>query len=592
MEAIPAPTNPHSTVLLTDFYQISMALAYFEAGLHELPAVFELFFRRNPFKGEYTVFCGLDECLRLVAHLKFTDEHIQYLRTIIPQADPAFFDWLATVDGSQVNISALPEGTVCFPREPLIRVEGPLAVCQLLETPFLNLVNFPSLIATNAARMRVAAGPSARLMEFGLRRAQGPDGGISASRYSVVGGFDATSNVLAGLLFDVPIAGTHAHSFVLTFTSLADLRKRSLRCADGSVCEDFVALCLAKRQLLADAGLSSPPLAASESELAAYVAYAQAFPSGFLALVDTYDTVHSGCVNYCVVSAALADCGYRGCGIRLDSGDLAYLSRECRRVMRETERLVLAGGLAGADAKHCAYPGTAVSFEGFAARSTIVASNDINEGILHSLKEQGHEINTFGIGTNLVTCSDQPALGCVFKLVEIHGTPRIKLSADRGKMTLPGRKRVFRLFGAKNPTSPLLDLLTSSSEPAPVIGQRILCLHPLDEAKRAYVVPARIEELLVPVLTNGLLDPDFMARSAELSAAGSVADNAETLSARPELAAAVRGARKRCSMQLASLRNDTVRSLNPTPYKISVTQTLFDEIHALWLKEKTIVELE
>lgn len=227
------PTNQLVNPMLTDFYEITMAYAYWKTGMHEQDAVFDLFFRKNPFGGEFAIYAGLEETLRLFENFHFSDDHIAYLRKEMPQAESGFFDWLKGVDCSRIKVYALKEGTVAYPRVPLIRVQGPIAVGQMLETASLTLTNYPSLMTTNAAKYRLAVGFDKGLIEFGLRRAQGPDGGVSASRYSYMGGFDGTSNVLAGYLFGVPIRGTHAHSYVQSFTGLRDLKERTLVGADG-----------------------------------------------------------------------------------------------------------------------------------------------------------------------------------------------------------------------------------------------------------------------------------------------------------------------------------------------------------------------
>eukprot|EP01083_Nonionella_stella_P063888 166035_1 len=395
------PSNMFVSAMLTDLYQLTMAYAYWKSDRHDVPAVFDLLFRKNPFNGEFTIFAGLDECLRHLNTFGFADSDIAHLRQLYPQWDSGFWQYLGNLDASRFKVYAFREGAVMFPRTPMIRVEGPLAAGQLLETTFLVLVNFPSLITTNAARHRIAAGPDKGLLEFGLRRAQGPDGAISASRYAHIGGFDATSNVKAGQMFGIDIRGTHAHSFISSFTSLQDLKFRTMMPANGTGKEiDFVELCQAKlAELLTNANTN-------EGELAGFICYAQTFPNKFLALVDTYDTINSGMQNFLAVALALHELGYKPLGIRLDSGDLAYLSNECRRMFKSvSERFE-------------------VPFE----KLTIVASNDLNEEVLYALESQGHEIDAFGIGTNLVTCQGQPALGCVYKLVEINGIPRIKVS--------------------------------------------------------------------------------------------------------------------------------------------------------------------
>ena len=315
-----SPSSNFVTPMLTDLYQLTMAYTYWLDGKADAPSTFDLYFRTNPFKGEFTIFAGLEEVLRFLSTFRFSASDVAYLRTVLPTASEAFWPWLAALDCSGVRLYAVAEGTVVFPREPLLRVEGPLAVCQLLETTLLNLCNFASLVTTNAARMRLAAGEEATVLEFGLRRAQGPDGAMSASRYSYLGGCDASSNVAAGKEFGVPLRGTHAHSMVCAYSSLEELKSRML----GD--KDIVALALKYRGEL---GFG----VASKGEMAAFVAFAQAFPRNFLALVDTYDTLNSGVPNYLCVALALLECGYEPKGIRLDSGDLAYLSKEARKMM-------------------------------------------------------------------------------------------------------------------------------------------------------------------------------------------------------------------------------------------------------------------
>ena len=364
---------------------------------------------------------------------------------------------------------------VVFPKEPLIRVEGPLAVTQLLETTLLNLVNFPSLIATNASRMRLAVGPQKNLLEFGLRRAQGPDGGISASKYSFIGGFNGTSNVLAGKLFGIKISGTHAHSFVMSYTQLRDLTHTTITDAQVNNVE-FVSLVLQRR---AELNYSRT----NDGELAAYIAYAQSFPRGFLALVDTYDTLTSGVLNFLTVGSVLHDVGYKPLGIRLDSGDLSVLSKAVRSMFRQFD----------ADHMHKHY-----SF----SSCTIVASNDINEELLDELNTNGHEIDTFGIGTHLVTCQRQPALGCVYKLVEINGHPRIKLSNEVAKIIIPGCKSCYRLYDEHD--KPLADLLTLSSEAVPSLGEDLSVYSPFKIDEHETIRAMRIKQLLLLVFDGKL----------------------------------------------------------------------------------------
>jgi nicotinate phosphoribosyltransferase len=286
---------------------------------------------------------------------------------------------------------------VVFPRLPLLRIEGPIIKTQLLETTLLTLVNFASLVTTNATRFRATTGPDKKFQEFGLRRAQGPDGGLSASKYCYLGGFDGTSNVLAGKLYGIPLKGTHAHAYVSSYNSIDDLKIRDLRDQITGESRPFTQLCL---QYLDELGpvLKFIPEEANKGELAAFISYAIAFPTSFLALVDTYDVLKSGVPNFLAVARALHECNYQATGLRLDSGDLAYLSLEVRARFVQT-----------ADMYNIPY----------IKEFNIVASNDINEHTLISLEKQEHAIDTFGIGTHLVTCQKQPALGCVYKLVEV-----------------------------------------------------------------------------------------------------------------------------------------------------------------------------
>ncbi|XP_070533971.1 nicotinate phosphoribosyltransferase-like isoform X2 [Ptychodera flava] len=528
--------------LLTDLYQITMAYAHWKSEKRTDIAVFDLYFRKSPFKGEFTIFAGLNECLKFLNNYTFTETDINYLRKIMPpHIEEDFFSYLQNLEIGQVSVYAIPEGSVVFPRVPLLRIEGPLPIVQLLETTLLTLVNYASLVATNAARFRMAAGPDKKLLEFGLRRAQGPDGGLSASKYCYIGGFDGTSNVLAGKLFNIPVKGTHAHAFVTSFQSLDDLTNKMLPHAiHKDQLHDLSAMSqawLAKIESL----LGFLKEEAHEGELAAFISYATAFPSGFLALVDTYDVLRSGLPNFCAVALALNDLGYKALGIRLDSGDLAYLSNSTRQMYRDV-------------AKEYNIP--------WFAKMSIVASNDINEETLHSLNQQGHCIDTYGIGTHLVTCQRQPALGCVFKLVEVNGIARMKLSQDIEKMTLPGKKDVYRLFG--NDGHALVDLMQRVEEEPPAAGKKMLCRHPFEESKRAYVIPARVESMLKLCWHNGKI--------------------CEPLKSLQEI-------RVTAEKSLASLRADHKRALNPTPYKVSVTGPLYQFTHDLWLQNAPIGEL-
>lgn len=561
----PPPFNPLVGPLLTDLYQLTMCYAYWKAGRHALRASFDVFFRQNPFGGEYTLCGGLAEVLRFVDAWKLTAEDLAYLQmNLLPNAELAFFDYLAGLDCSEVTVRAVHEGSVVFPREPIISVEGPLGICQLLETTILNLTNFASLVCTNAARMRKAAGPDATLLEFGLRRAQGPDGGVTASRYSYMGGFDGTSNVLAGRLFGMPVKGTHAHAFVCSFSGLDDLSSTKIFAAPttaagtagaaGSEPSESKArsksAAAREHDIVREVQLLRRELgwmSTNAGELAAFIAYAQAFPSGFLALIDTYDTLQSGLRNFLLVARVLERLGYKPVGIRLDSGDLAWLSRECRA---EFKRFAEAQGVP--------------SF----ASLRIVASNDINEQILLSLADQGHEIDAFGIGTNLVTCQAQPALGMVYKLVSIDGRPRMKLSNDVSKITIPGRKDIYRLIGKSG--VPLIDVIIRDDEAPPEPGRRMLCCHPFDEKVRVYVTPTAVLPMMFTWREGG---------GSGKSATQLPLPSLESL-------------RSFTQDQLQMMRPDHLRALNATPYKVAVSSTLHSYIRELWARESPIPELE
>ncbi|XP_043679087.1 nicotinate phosphoribosyltransferase isoform X2 [Vespula pensylvanica] len=589
--------------LLTDLYQITMAYAYWKSGKTNDHAVFDLFFRKNPFQGEFTIFAGLEECIKFLEKFQYSNSDIKYIKSTMPATvDPAFFDYLKNINLNDVTIYAMQEGSVTFPRIPLLRVEGPLIIVQLLETTLLTLVNYASLMATNAARYRLVAGKNITLLEFGLRRAQGPDGGLSASKYSYVGGFDGTSNVLAGKLFNIPVSGTHAHSYITSFTSIDDLQAKTLAHKQTGKVFDLLELASKYRDAIAEdiGGIVSE---ASNGELAALISYAIAFPERFTALVDTYDVksieasakqktfitslnvknklltkgssaytqngvknntliseptshhkngflrrgelgelyVRSGILNFCAVALALNDLDYKAIGIRLDSGDLAYLSNATRDIF---EKLAVKYNIP------------------WFAQLTIVASNDINEETIISLNEQSHKIDCFGIGTHLVTCQRQPALGCVYKMVEINDQPRIKLSQEVGKINIPGKKNAYRLYGADGYA--LIDILQRSTEEVPQVKQKVLCRHPFEESKRAYVVPTYVEPLHKVYWKNGKL--------------------CEPLPTLIQI-------RDRVQESLKTLRNDHKRNLNPTPYKVGVSDNLYNFIHDLWLQNAPIGEL-
>lgn len=520
----PPCTNPLITPLLTDMYQISMSLAYFKSKSHLKQSTFELFFRKAPFKGEFCVFAGLDQVLSHLSNFKFTDDQLNYVRELLPEAGDDFFDYLRGLTCDDLEVTSVLPGALVFPRVPLITVSGPLGLCQLLETTLLTLINYPTLIATNAARFRLASGAYPTLLEFGLRRAQGPDGGYSASKYAILGGFDGTSNVTAGWMEKgLKVSGTMAHSYVMSFKGW-----------DGYSGDEVF------REEAGKIRDKERP-GTNEGELRSFVEYAQCFPSGFLALIDTYDTI-GGVYNFCSVAVAMGRKGLKPVGIRLDSGDLAYLSRECRKVF---------DGFKGK------YPDLKF-WDGL----QIVASNDINEEVLVALGKQSHCITAYGIGTNLVTCQAQPALGCVYKLVEVEGEPRIKLSQDIEKVLIPGRKNSYRLIGSDG--SPLLDLMIMESEAPPTPGTRILARHPFEEQKRCFVTPTEV------VLLSSVIWKDGVSKIAYPT---------------------IQEARQRRAKQIDACREDHLRHHNPTPYKVSVSDGLYKFLHKIWMEEAPVVEL-
>jgi nicotinate phosphoribosyltransferase len=420
-----------SLALSTDLYQLTMAQAYRHAGRAEEEAVFHLFFRRSPFGGGFAVACGLARALDYLEGFRFTDEDVAYLGGLPgndgrPLFEPSFLRELAGLR-LRCDVDAVPEGTVVFPYEPLVRVRGPILHAQLVETALLNFVNFETLIATKAARVCLAARGD-EVIDFGLRRAQGPDGGLSASRAAYVGGCAATSNVLAGRLFGMPVRGTHAHSWVMAF----------------------------------------------ETEPEAFEAWARAQPNNAVFLVDTYDTLE-GVRHAAEVALRLRRRGHEPVGIRLDSGDLAYLSIEARRILD-------AAGLQGA---------------------RIVASNDLDEYLIASLKEQGARIDVWGVGTRLVTGGDEAALGGVYKLGAVRppGRPwqhRVKVSEQAAKTTNPGVQQVRRFSG---PSGFVADVIFDEDSG---LGEAPVVVDPLDPTRRKRIprgTPA--EDLLVPVLRAG-----------------------------------------------------------------------------------------
>ncbi|XP_021072819.1 nicotinate phosphoribosyltransferase isoform X2 [Mus pahari] len=468
--------------LLTDLYQATMALGYWRAGRACEAAEFELFFRHCPFGGSFALSAGLQDCMRFLRAFRLRDADVQFLASVLPpDTDPAFFEHLRALDCSGVTVRALPEGSLAFPGVPLLQVSGPLLLVQLLETPLLCLVSYASLVATNAARLRLIAGPDKKLLEMGLRRAQGPDGGFTASIYSYLGGFDSSSNTLAGQLRGVPVAGTLAHSFVTSFSGSEVPPNPMLAPAssEGPTVDLPARVNLWLKRVCLCLGLEEQE--PHPGERAAFVAYALAFPRAFQGLLDSYSVRRSGLPNFLAVALALGELGYRAVGVRLDSGDLLQQAKEIRGIFRTVGAQFQMPWLESVP---------------------IAVSNNIDEKELMRLAQKGSEVNVIGIGTSVVTCPKQPSMGCVYKLVSVGGQPRIKLTEDPEKQTLPGSKAAFRFLGPDG--SLLLDLLQLAEEPPPKAGQE-LRVWPRGAQEPCTVKPAQVEPLLRLCLQQGQL---------------------------------------------------------------------------------------
>ncbi len=419
--------------LLTDLYQLTMAYGYWKTGKAEQEAAFHLLFRKNPFEGGFTLASGLEDAARFLAGYRFDAPALAYLSNLKgsdgkPLFEPGFLTYLRRLRLS-LDVDAIPEGTVVFPQEPLLRVQGPLLQAQLVETALLHFLNFQSLVATKAARICLAARGDP-VLEFGLRRAQGDNGALTASRAAYIGGCAATSNVLAGSRLGIAVKGTHAHSWVLAF----------------------------------------------DDELAAFEAYADAMPNNCIFLVDTYDSL-AGVRHAVKVGKRLREAGHRLGGIRLDSGDLAYLSIEARKILD-------AAGFRDA---------------------VIIASNDLDEHLIASLKQQGAAINVWGVGTRLVTAFDEPALGGVYKLSALR-TPdgvwehKLKLSEHPAKASNPGILQVRRF---RTETGFIGDAIYDELQPMP---ERFTVVDPADPTRhKRFPADAAAEDLLKLVLRRGKL---------------------------------------------------------------------------------------
>ncbi len=432
MKKIKEPLLPwvgrEGMALCTDLYQLTMIAGYLKTGVHEKRSAFEYFFRELPSHAGFGVFAGLEQALSGLEKLRFSESDLEYLRESAG-FDGEVIEFLSRFK-PEVDVWAMEEGEVVFPGEPLLRVEGPLASAQLVETYLLNALNYPTLIATQAARICLAA-EGDPVLEFGLRRAQGPDGGLSGSRAAYIGGCSGTSNVLAGKAYGIPVRGTHAHSWVMSHGS----------------------------------------------ELEAFRAYARVFPNSSIMLVDTYDTLKSGVPNAIAAFKELRknNPSVRA-AIRLDSGDLARLSKEAHRMMSEA---------------------------GF-KDPMIVASNDLDADLIADLKRQGARINAWGVGTHLITSYDYPALGGVYKIVAVmekgEWSPRLKIASTPEKTTDPDRKRVARLLDSSG--HPLADVLYALDEDIPAGGT----IHALDRMNPLHEYEfeaARVRPLLNKVMEGG-----------------------------------------------------------------------------------------
>ena len=415
--------------LHTDKYQINMIYAHWKVNRHNNVRVFDAYFRKNPFKNGYAVFAGLERIVNYINTLNFTQEDIEYLRSQPENYDEEFYDELRKFKFTG-NISAVHEGTIVFPNEPIIRVEARIFEAQLIETAILNFMNYQTLIATKAARIKSVA-PDDVFFEFGTRRAQEADAAIWGARAAYIAGFDGTSNMESGKRFGIPSVGTHAHSWIMDF----------------------------------------------DTELEAFRSYAEVFPTSTVLLVDTYDTLKLGVPNAIKIGKELEEKGYKLKGIRLDSGDLAYLSKKARKMLDE----------AGLD------------------YVSIVASNDLDESVILELKVQGAKIDSWGVGTQLITAADNPSLGGVYKMVarqegDVY-QPVIKISGNPEKITTPGMKTIYRIIDqhSKKAVGDYLSFLDENVKQAP----KIKLFDPVHTYIQKEVTEFQAVELLNPIFQNG-----------------------------------------------------------------------------------------
>lgn len=460
--------------LLTDFYEITMAYGFYKENKHEEEVVFDLFFRRNKLIS-YSIAAGLEQAMDYLLHWHLTDDDVAYLRSQNTFSED-FLEYLKNMRFTG-DVYAVKEGEPVFPGEPILTVRAPLIQAQFAETALLNIINHQTLIATKAAKICRAARDTV-VMEFGLRRAQGPDAGIYGARAAIIGGCSSTSNVITGQKFDVPVAGTMAHSWVMDF----------------------------------------------DDEYEAFKAYAKVYPDNCLLLVDTYDTLRSGVPNAIRVFNELRAAGHEPKGIRLDSGDFAYLSKQARKMLDEA------------------------GFE----KAVICASGDLDEHSISSLLSQGAKIDLWGVGTKLITSEELPALGGVYKLAAVikkDGTivPKIKLSDNTEKITNPSLKKVYRLYD-KNSNMAIADLITLHDEELEE-DKPMTIFHPLETWKRTTVQNYYAVPLLVPIVKEGELVYEFPA---------------------------LMEARAFSKKELASFWEEYLRLDMPHVYKVDLSEKLYD----------------
>ena len=465
--------------LMTDLYELTMMQGYFKHKDRNETVIFDAFFRSNPMDSGYSICAGLDQVIDYIKNLKFEEQDISYLRSLgIFEED--FLNYLKTFKFSG-DIYAITEGSVMFPREPMIKVIAPIMEAQLVETAILNIINHQSLIATKASRVCYAAKGDG-IMEFGLRRAQGPDAGTYGARAAMIGGCIGTSNVLTGQLFDVPVKGTHAHSWIMSFPD----------------------------------------------EYTAFKTYANMYPTACILLVDTYDTLKSGVPNAIKVFKEMKQEGIplTFYGIRLDSGDLAYLSKKARKMLNDA---------------------------GF-KDAIISASNDLDEFLIDSLKTQGAAITSWGVGTHLITSKDWPSFGGVYKLAAVKdkkGTfiPKIKLSENTEKITNPGNKTIYRVY-EKETGKVKADLICLVGEKFSE-NKPLLLFDPAEPWKKTKMEPGTftLREMMVPVFKNG-----------------------ECVYTSPK----VMDIRAYCQEELATLWDETRRLVNPHKVYVDLSAKLYD----------------